>query len=1049
MNILPKEILVTNEPARVQCGAPDYVLTSGAANIPVGYIEAKDIGVDLNHKSLKEQFDRYKSGLSNLIFTDYLNFKFYRDGEFITEVRIAKTENDTIIPIESNFEQFESLILNFANTVTQSIKSPSKLAQLMAGKARLMANIIEQSLDFDDEMGTNSNLKNQITSFKTMLIHDINNRSFADIYSQTIAYGMFAARYHDPTLPTFSRIEAAELIPKSNPFLRKLFHDIAGFDVDTRIVWIVDELVTIFLATDVAKIMKTFGRSTKMEDPIIHFYETFLAEYDKSLRKARGVWYTPQPVVNFIVRAVDDILKEEFGLPQGLADKSKIKVKIKVQSADKRHKGGVTDFEKEVHRVQVLDPATGTGTFLAETIKHIYSKFKGMEGMWPKYVKEDLIPRMNGFELLMASYAMAHLKLDMLLTETGYTAEDNQRFRIYLTNSLEEAHPDTNTLFSSWLSDESSQANEVKRDTPVMVVIGNPPYAVSSQNRIVDEDGAPTWIGKLITDYKKELNEKSYNSLSDDYVKFIRYGQYHIEKKGSGILAFISNNSFIDGIVFRQMRKSLLRCFNSSYILDLHGNSKKKEKAPDGSIDQNVFDIMQGVSINIFVKTGNMKRNELGKVFHSEIFGRREFKYSFLNENGLKTINWQQLQFNDDNFFFVPKDFEEEKEYEKGFSLNILFPINNTGVKFRKDNLLVKSHFAKNNVVEMINDINSLSTNDLQNKYNFKETPDWKINEKKLLFKKYEFSDIQIVDYRPFDYRYTYYPEDKISKIIVRGDSRRNLMRHMLKDNLAIIVTRANRALSTSYFFLSNKICDLHLLDSAGDSLIVCPLYLYPETNGQTSIEEPSERVPNLNRETVDKIAKDLRLQFTNEKENTENTFAPIDILDYIYAILHSSAYREKYKEFLKINFPRVPYPTGQIIFWKLVELGQQIRELHLLESPHLNKLITSYPISGTNQVTKPYFEENYEIIDGDKISLIDPIYEIGRVYINETQFFQEVPKVAWDFYIGGYQPAQKWLKDRKERELDFDDVLHYQKIIAALMATDRLMKEVDKALEV
>ena len=387
------------------------------------------------------------------------------------------------------------MIKNFAETISQTIKSPTKLAQMMAGKAKLMADVIEKSLINDDENNNRSQLKSQMLSFQQMLIHDIDNKAFADIYAQTIAYGMFAARYHDPTLENFSREEAATLIPKSNPFLRKLFQDIAGYDLDTRLVWIVDELISIFLASDVEDIMKNFGKSTKQEDPVVHFYETFLGEYNPALRKARGVWYTPQPVVNFIVRAVDDILKTEFNLPQGLADTSKIKIKKKAVTqtgVGAKSKIVEVETEVEVHKVQILDPATGTGTFLAEVVKHIHQKFKGQQGIWSKYVTNDLIPRLNGFELLMASYAMAHLKMDMLLTETGYKPTDDQRFRIFLTKSLEEAHPDTQTLFSSWLSDEADQANAIKRDAPVMVVIGNPPYSgISSNNGINSGSSSP------------------------------------------------------------------------------------------------------------------------------------------------------------------------------------------------------------------------------------------------------------------------------------------------------------------------------------------------------------------------------------------------------------------------------------------------------------------------------------------------------------------------------------------------------------------------------
>lgn len=588
---LVTDIRATNEPKRQSCGAPDYILTR--KEIEIGYIEAKDIGdTDLaGKKKNKEQFDRYKKGLFNLIFTDYLDFHLYRDGVFVTSIKIGEITDKGIIPIADNITAFENLIKDFCSQVGLTIKSPKKLAEMMAGKARLLSDVIEKALTSDEDNREDSTLKDQMQAFREILIHDITLKGFADVYAQTIAYGMFAARLHDPTLPTFSREEAATLIPKSNPFLRKLFGYIAGPDIDDRILWIVDSLVEIFLACNVEEILKNYGKSTKMEDPIIHFYETFLSEYDPKLRKARGVWYTPAPVVNFIVRAVDDILKSEFGLAQGLADNSKIKIKTTLQGSNK-------PVEQEVHRVQILDPATGTGTFLAEVVKHIYKKFEGQEGIWSNYVEQHLLPRLNGFELLMASYAMAHLQLDLLLTETGYKPKDNQRLRVYLTNSLEESHPDTGTLFANWLSAEANEANHIKRDSPVMVVMGNPPYSVSSNNK-----GA--WIEHLTTDYKKGLNERNIQPLSDDYIKFIRYGQHFVEKTGEGILAYISNNSFIDGIIHRKMREELIKTFDKVYILDLLGNAKKKEVCLDGSADQNVFDIMQGVSINIFVKKKN------------------------------------------------------------------------------------------------------------------------------------------------------------------------------------------------------------------------------------------------------------------------------------------------------------------------------------------------------------------------------------------------------------------------------------------------------------
>lgn len=591
---LVQDIRATNEPKRQSCGAPDYILTK--KEIPVGFIEAKDIGdKDLEGAKKtgnKEQFDRYKASLNNLIFTDYLSFHLYRDGEFVTKISIGEVTEKGIKPLTENFAKFENLIKDFCSHIGQTIKSSKKLAEMMAGKARLLSDVIEKALTSDEANHEDSTLKDQMLAFKQILIHDITAQGFADVYAQTIAYGMFAARLHDPTLPTFSRQEAAELIPKSNPFLRKLFGYIAGPDIDDRIKWIVDSLVEIFLACNVEEILKNYGKSTKMEDPIIHFYETFLSEYDPKLRKARGVWYTPQPVVNFIVRAVDEILKTEFDLPQGLADTSKTKIKVDVQGKK---------VEQEVHKVQILDPATGTGTFLAEVVKHIHLKFEGQQGIWSNYVENHLLPRLNGFELLMASYAMAHLKLDLLLTETGYKPTKDQRFRVYLTNSLEEHHQDTGTLFANWLSTEANEANHIKRDNPVMVVIGNPPYSGESANK-------GEWIMNLMEDYKKEpggkekLKERNPKWINDDYVKFLRYGQHYIEKNGEGILAFINPHGFLDNPTFRGMRWNLMKTFDKIYTIDLHGNAKKKETAPDGSSDQNVFDIMQGVSINIFVK---------------------------------------------------------------------------------------------------------------------------------------------------------------------------------------------------------------------------------------------------------------------------------------------------------------------------------------------------------------------------------------------------------------------------------------------------------------
>jgi len=1154
---LVKGVEITNEPANVtDCGNPDYVITKG--KIPIGYVEAKDIGKDLNGKQYKEQFTRYKKALDNLIITDYIWFQFFQNGKLIHEIKIGEIEKNKINPITENFAEFENLITNFCSFIGQTIKSSKKLAEMMAGKAKLLKNILEQAITSDEITQENTSLKGQFEAFKKILIHDLKAKDFADIYAQTLAYGMFAARLHDKTLDDFSRKEAAELIPKTNPFLRKLFQYVAGYDIDERIVTTVDNLADVFRATNVDALLHNFGKSTQMHDPIIHFYETFLAKYDPKLRKSRGVWYTPQPVVNFIVRAVDDILKTEFGLSKGLADTSKTKIQVPTQEKNKT-------MEREVHKVQILDPATGTGTFLAEVVKLIYNNnFKSMQGAWSEYVEEHLIPRLNGFELLMASYSMAHLKLDMLLTETGYKSKTSQRYNIYLTNSLEKYHPDTGTLFSQWLSTEANEANHIKRDTPVMCIIGNPPYSISSSNK-------GEWIRNLLKDYKKDLNERNIQPLSDDYIKFIRYGEYFIEKNGEGILAYISNNSFIDGIIHRQMRKHLLKTFDKIYILDLHGNSKKKEVCPDGSKDENVFDIQQGVSINLFIKTDKKKNNRLGKVFHYNLYGRRKIKYDFLYDNFIESIDWNELENREPQLFFVKKDFNQHSKYLKFFSTNQIFIKNNAGSETGRDEL-----FISITQEELINRIENLflskNKEDLYNKYKISDTKSFRF--KTNIIKSF-FNKIFIKEtlYRPFDKRYNYY-----DKSIQRRPSF-DTMKHLIsKNNVALCLERNKCGNTFKHTFISKDIVCRDLICSMTYTF---PLYLYPDEKTNEMFAK-QERKPNLNMEIVNEISEKIGLVFIPEKsshpdllggvpegrggnkqihnlpylktfrkelrnnltpaeatlwkllqkkqldgrkfrrqhsvanyildfycpseklaieldgqghfeatqaeydyerdlflkefgikvlrfenklvfEDTEwmlekirkefrttpdppfkggeLNFAPIDILDYIYAVLHSPTYREKYKEFLKIDFPRVPYPKDKKTFWKLVKLGSEIRQIHLLESAKVEKFITSYPKDGDNRITRKLNKNDWEIVQTHGRAS----QQMGRIWINDEQYFDKIPLVAWEFYIGGYQPAQKWLKDRRKRQLSFEDILHYQKIIVALTETDKLMKKIDK----
>lgn len=1032
INALVPDVIVTNEPSQVtDCGNPDFLISK--KDIPIGFIEAKDVGKDLGSKLYKEQFDRYKAALDNLIITDYLMFQFYVGGELIHEVCVGELVEGVVQPHDSEFNRLAELLRDFCVYVGQTIKSAQRLAVLMAGKARLLEHTLYQALISDENSDDNSDLRAQFETFKGVLIHDLTPADFADIYAQTLAYGMFAARLHDDTLDTFSRQEAAELIPKTNPFLRKLFSHVAGIDIDPRIKTTVDNLADVFRATDVAAILKNFGKTTQTQDPIIHFYETFLAEYNPKLRKQRGVWYTPEPVVKFIVRAVDDILKSEFDLADGIADTSKIEIEKQTQTPDSRTKTGYKMVKELVHKVQILDPATGTGTFLAAIIQHIFhSQFENMGGIWSSYVEQDLLPRLHGFELLMASYAMAHLKLDMLLADTGYEPIKPKRMQVYLTNSLEEHNPDTGTLFAGWLSAEANEANAVKRDAPVMVVMGNPPYSgVSANNN--------KWISDLIEDYKyvdgEHFNERKH-WLNDDYVKFIRYGQNFIEKNGEGILAFINPHGFLDNPTFRGMRWNLLNTFDKIYTIDLHGNSLRQEKCLDGSKDENVFDIQQGVAITVFVKSGKKTNSALGKVYHYDLYGKRDEKYEFLSNKSLNEVGFKKVTYDTPYYFFNPKSFVGKESYDEFINLDKLFRVYTSGIVTMGDNFILSD-----SETELNNRLENFLKNDVtpeQFRKEFKlgkNYPDWLINNK-VKISNSDLTPVKIA-FRPFDNKFTIYSEHLLWR------RRESVLSNMLyDDNYALLTGKQNKSDTIDSFFITNTISETKCAERTIQSYSF-PLYLYPEQDTQTELLESKEtRTPNLDPEIVADISKAIGLTFTNEKSDEAGTFAPIDILDYIYAVLHSPTYRETYKEFLKIDFPRVPYPSDADTFWKLVALGGELRQIHLLDSPKLatqiKALSLSYPIGGDNAVTRKMTKTSvgFEPDEADS--------SIGKVWLNDTQYFTNVPLIAWEFYIGGYQPAQKWLKDRQGRTLDMSDVRHYMNIIAALSLTNELMQQID-----
>ncbi len=938
---------------------PDFVIKK--SGVPILYIEAKDAGVSLDKVEKSEQMARY-FGYANLVLTDYVEFRFYRNGlPYGEPIKIAEYDlkERTTKAFPENYDLLSKTLLDFAQSHKEPIKSGAHLAKIMGGKAQRIRDNVNQFLGVSSEQ--NKELLRVYEAIKKMLVHDLTPETFSDMYAQTLVYGLFVARYYDDSADTFSRQEARDLVPASNPFLQHFFDHIAGPNFDKRLSYIVDELCEVFQHADTKKLVEEYMADA---DPIIHFYEDFLKEYDPELRKKMGAYYTPLPVVNFIVRSVDHILQKDFNLPQGLADTSKL--------------------PDGKHAVQILDPAVGTGTFISATIRLIYERLlkQKQEGRWPAYVHNDLLPRLHGFELMMAPYTIAHLKLSLAFKQTGFW-KFHRRLGIYLTNSLEQGDQQQNLLsfgFAESIAEEAKEAGVIKNQTPIMVVIGNPPYSISSANK-------GEWILNLIKDYKKNLGEKKIN-LDDDYIKFLRFAEYFIEKNKTGVVAMITNNSFIDGITHRQMRKHLLETFDDIYVLDLHGNSKKKEKAPNGGKDENVFDIQQGVSINIFVRK-NQDKETLGSVYHAELYGKRKDKFNMLDKSSIEKVEWKKLDYSEPYYFFVPKDFSENVEYDNGFKISELFQTYSAGIKTKVDN--VATDFDMDVLSKRIQDIIQVkySLQDMITKYDLSPKTTWEYN-KVLEIKDFDERKITSYDYRPFDDRFTYYDKNFLSR------SRSEVMDNFFsRDNIGLETSR-----NGDYVFISKIISDEHFVS---DNSFKFPLYVFSNNS----------KTPNLKKEIVSEI------------EKISGKVTPENILDYIYAVLHSPSYREKYKEFLKIDFPRVPYPKDKKQFFELVALGTELREIHLLESSKVNQYITSYPIDGTNVV--------------EKIS-----YKDGNVFINPEQYFGDVPEVAWNFFIGGYQPAQKWLKDRKGRALSNSDIEHYQKIIVALTETNKLMKKID-----
>lgn len=1003
-----KKVHVTVLPKKTDAGNPDFRVWDGKHS-QVGYIEAKPPRANLDEIETSDQLKRYISTFPNLILTNFYEFRLYRNGQRVSSVLLARQYIPTklkAIPPAEHIEEFFALLEKFFQFTLSSKFTAETLAKELATRTRFLRDqIIKEELR---ETSTSSAKKilGFYEAFQKHLIFNLKPDEFADLYAQTITYGLFAARTR--ANGTFNRIVAYDLIPKTIGILRDIFHFIS-FDPPDQLQATVDDIAEVLAVADVRSILHQYFKEGKGSDPIFHFYETFLAEYNPQERERRGVYYTPEPVVSYIVRSLNTILKEKFERQDGFATQS----------------------------VTVLDPAGGTLTFLAEAAKLAVEEFvsKYGEGSKAKFIEDHILKHFFAFELMMAPYAAGHLKMSYLLEELGHKLTGEERFQFYLTNTLEmEELAQTSLPGMASLSEESRLAARVKKERPILVILGNPPYSGHSANK-------GNWIKEQIEIYKKvdgkPLGEKNPKWLQDDYVKFVRFAQWKIEQIGEGVLGFITNHSYLDNPTFRGMRQSLMNSFDEIYLLDLHGNSLKKEKAPDGSKDENVFDIQQGVAIGLFVK--RRKSTTLKIIRHSEVWGSREQKYEWLTTHELKRTKWNELKPTSPLYLFVPRDERLNKRFLSYPSIPAIFPVNSVGIVTARDHFVID--FQKGPLQRRIEQFANPSLDDIfiAHAFNLKDTGAWKLKtaRSKIINEKDREKYFTQILYRPFDIRHLFYHD----AVIERG--RREVMRHMLQPNLALLTHRREEIQIPYTHFLATNLISEHGILSSKTTNYHFPLYLYKESDSSGSgrrtgisryqamfVFEPaaaySVRHPNINSDLLKSLSNAYKKQPTPEQ-----------IFHYIYAVLYSNGYRGEYAEFLKTDFPRVPFTKDYRLFSKLAEKGEELVDLHLLKSNKLAKPISKCEGPGNLRVEKVTYDFNK-----------------GRVHINPDKWFTGISPDVWEYHIGGYQVAEKWLKDRKDRTFSSEEVAHYCRVATALAETmkvqeslDDLFKEVEKNL--
>jgi predicted helicase len=984
---LGKKIEVTVLPKRTEAGNPDFRIWDGSYHV-IGYIEAKSPGTNLDHAETSDQLKRYLHTFPNVILTNFYEFRLYRNAIRLKQAFLARSfipeKLKTLPPIE-NFEEVKGLFEEFFSFVLPSALTAESLSRELARRTRFLRDeVIRQELQRKQ-----GDVYGFYEAFKKFLIPSLSEDEFADLYAQTITYGLFVARTRVNN--SFNRRLAHDLIPSNIGILRDVFRYISLGRPTEQMEVIIDDIASVLNATNIQSILMQYYRQGKGDDPIMHFYETFLAEYDPETRERRGVYYTPLSVVHFIVRSVHYFLQTRFDKPDGLADES----------------------------VTLLDPAAGTLTFPAEAIRLAFETYveKYGEGGKATFLRKHILPHFYAFELLMAPYAIGHMKINFLFEALGVPLRNDERFQLYLTNTLEMEKPEQIQipgLIS--LSEENQHATKVKKDEPILVILGNPPYSGISANQNdwteillkTDIDGTQSYY----TVDGAPLRERNPKWLQDDYVKFIRFAQWKIHRAGRGIVAMITNHSYLDNPTFRGMRQSLLKSFNEIFIINLHGNSLKRETAPDGSPDENVFDIRQGVAIGIFIKHNNPEKTG---VYYKDIYGLREEKYEWLEKHTPETVDFQQIFPVSPFYFFVPRQTLYLQTYLSWPSVVEIFPINSVGIVTARDYLTIR--WTPDEMWTTVLTFSRLSEELARETFKLgKDTRDWKVNLAQQDVKRdggpHREKIIPIL-YRPFDIRYTYYTGRS------RGFHcmpRPEVMRHMLEKNLALVTTRQVKASETwQHCFVSNQILESCLVSNHTSEIgYAFPLYLYPSTDSPNMLRQ--EKQPNL----AEWLLPELSEVYGFQPE-------PEQLLAYIYSVLYSPTYREKYAEELRTDFPRIPFTIDAKLFKLMSELGKRLIALHLLESPELNHPIVKYQGSGDNGVIE------YVRYDSSQ----------HRVYINSEKYFEGITPEMWDYQIGGYKVLSKYLKDRKGRYMD--DPKRYIRIATAIALTMGIQKEINE----